>query len=107
MPAVAADSERASLRRAHSPIPARQYSAMVTNNKACIPNTRERFSNRPPTTAPRMFAPRAALGEDATRNSRENSMPAKNTGTEKTPASNAPTTAGEPGTLDAGNQYAA
>src|SRR6202008_845561 len=76
-------------------------------SKARIPTRREVFSNNPPIAAPSTFALSAAPGVATRRNSNENSSPANTTGTEKTAATAAPTTAGSPGILANGIQYAA
>src|SRR5438552_13672313 len=75
-------------------------------SKARIPRSSEKFSNKPPTTAPSTFAPSAAPGEVVHWNSRENNNPANITGTEKTTATSAPTNAGGPGIRVNGISYA-
>jgi len=61
-----------------------------------IPTISDRFSSRPPTTAPSMLAPRAAA-ESAERNSEANNSPAKKTGMAKMMAAKEPARAAEPG----------
>src|SRR5215831_7810438 len=85
-----------SSRRDRNPTPAKQYSPIATSSKARMPNTSERFSSNPPATAPNMFAPRAALGDSAIRNSKAKSIPAKNTGTANTAVATAPAKVGDP-----------
>ena len=63
----------------------------ATSNSAFIPTMSDRFSSRPPTTAPNMFAPSAAAGESAARNSEANNSPTKKMGTAKTAAAISPT----------------
>src|ERR1700686_4054214 len=79
------------------PTAARQYKKAATSRRAFIPKISDRFSSRPPTTAPSMLAPRAAAGDSAARNSEANNNPAKKTGMAKMSAAQHPTTAAEPG----------
>src|SRR5208282_4568496 len=79
------------------PTAASEYKRAAITRSAFIPMINERFSSRPPTTAPSIFAPRAAAGDSAERNSEANNKPAKKTGMAKTRAAKAPTMAAEPG----------
>jgi len=60
------------------------------------------FSNKLPTTAPSILAPRAALGDIARRNCVANKRPGKETGTAKMAAATQPTNAADPGTREKG-----
>ncbi len=99
-------SESIARRRHHKPNPAKPYKAIATSNCARMPNTSDRFSSKPPATAPRIFAPRAALGESTILNSSANSIPAKNIGMAKIAVASAPAIAGDPGSLFTGSAYA-
>src|SRR5258708_40267969 len=54
------------------PSAASEYRTAAISRSAFIPMISDRFSRRPPTTAPSMLAPRAAAGESVERNAEAN-----------------------------------